>query len=72
VAEPDVVDVDEDLVAALPVPHLVSGVAGGVQDGSHCGVFPSWSVGEPMSVPFRVGSRRAQNAVRGEGLGNGV
>jgi len=32
-AECDVVDVDEDLVAALLVPHLVPGVAGVLQDG---------------------------------------
>ncbi|MEX1094372.1 MAG: hypothetical protein WEF28_14625, partial [Acidimicrobiia bacterium] len=72
VAEADVMDIDEDLVAALPVPHLVSGVAGIVQNGSHCGVLLCWAVGEAMSVACRIGGRRAQDAVRGELLSDGV
>jgi hypothetical protein len=37
VAKRDIVDVDEDLVAALAVPSLPVGVAGVAQDGSYGG-----------------------------------
>jgi hypothetical protein len=41
VAERDIVDVDEDLVAALAVSHLPPGVVGVAPDGSYGGLRPN-------------------------------
>jgi hypothetical protein len=70
VAESDVVDVDEDLVAALLVPHLVPGVAGVLQDGPHRGEPPPGSVRQEMPVAGRVGGGWGDDAVGGEAVGD--
>ena len=69
-AEGDVVDVDEDLVASLPVPDLVAGVAGIGQDGPDRALGP----GGPGAVPVAngIGGRGGEDSVVGEAPGDGV
>ncbi|HEU5024113.1 MAG TPA: hypothetical protein VFV01_04255 [Spirillospora sp.] len=69
VAERDVVDVDEDLVLALPVPDLVAGVAGVGQNGLHSALGPGQSLPVPVACP--VMGRRTGNAVSCQPLGDG-
>jgi hypothetical protein len=71
VAEGDVLDVDEDLVAALPVPDLAPGVAGVVEDGAHRELAPGALGGRPVAVAVRVVSGGGGDAVAGEVLGDG-
>ncbi|MDA0639818.1 hypothetical protein OUY24_04235 [Nonomuraea ferruginea] len=52
VAEADIVDVDEDLVLALAVPHLMAGVAGVGQDGPYRALGPGDA--GAVAVPARV------------------
>jgi hypothetical protein len=54
VAETDIVDVDEDLVAALLVPNLAAGVSMVLRDRPHGGEPRLGSVGEPMPVAAGV------------------
>jgi hypothetical protein len=70
VAQRNVVDVDEDLVAALAVPYLAAGVPGVAQDGSHCGLGPRDAVA--VAVTCRIVRGRAGDAVACECLGDGV
>nr|WP_229811259.1 hypothetical protein [Streptosporangium pseudovulgare] len=67
--EADVVDVEQDLVLALAVPHLVAGVAGVGEDGPYRALGP----GDADAVPVASGvvRRRAGDAVAGEALGDG-
>nr|WP_217711175.1 hypothetical protein [Actinomadura sp. NAK00032] len=69
VAEGDVVDVDEDLVLALPVPDLVAGVTGVGEDGLHGALGP----GQPLPVPvaWPVVGRWTGDAVSCQPLGDG-
>ncbi|MDI5964037.1 hypothetical protein POF43_015155 [Streptomyces sp. SL54] len=68
-SEGDVLDVDQDLVLALFVPHLMTGVAGVSQDGAHRALGP----GGPgaVGVALAVVGRGAGDAVVGEALGDG-
>nr|WP_063813168.1 hypothetical protein [Herbidospora daliensis] len=69
VAQADVVDVDEHLVFALPVPDLVARVPGVGQDGANSALGPGDA--RAMTVPRAVMRRRAQDAVPGQTLGDG-
>lgn len=70
VAEGHVVDVDEDLVAALPVPDLAPGVAGVGQDGFDRALGPGGS--GAVTVANRVGGGGGEDSVVGEPFGDGV
>ncbi len=50
VASADVVYVDEYLVAALPVPHLIPGVARVIEDGPNRGGLPKSESRMPMTI----------------------
>nr|WP_217920111.1 hypothetical protein [Actinomadura sp. BRA 177] len=69
VAEGDVVDVDENLVFALPVPDLMARVARVRQDGLHRALGPGQSL--PVLVARPVVSRRAGDAVARQSFGDG-
>ncbi|GAA1330167.1 hypothetical protein GCM10009660_02240 [Catellatospora bangladeshensis] len=62
VAERDVVDVEQGLVLALLVPHLLVGVAGVGQDGAHRALGPGHTAAVPVAC--RVGRGRAQDPFR--------
>src|SRR4051794_34180810 len=70
VAERDVVDVEQDLVGALPIPHLVAGVAGVGQDHPD-GAFRPGEAG-PVRVAFAVVAGWAGDAVGGQAFGDDV
>nr|WP_285584447.1 hypothetical protein [Herbidospora sp. NBRC 101105] len=69
VAQADVIDVDEHLVFALPVPDLVARVPGIGQDGAHGTLGPGDA--RAVTVPRAVMRRRAQDAIPGQTLSNG-
>ncbi|HEX3962493.1 MAG TPA: hypothetical protein VHZ03_38670 [Trebonia sp.] len=69
VAERDVLDVEQDFVGALPVPHLVTGVAGVAEDRADGALRPGDAV--PVGVAFRVVRGRAGDAVTREAFGDG-
>jgi hypothetical protein len=71
VAEGDVLDVDEDLVASLPVPDLAACVAGVVEDGSHCTLAPGALGRRAVAVALGVMAGRREDAVPGEALSDG-
>jgi hypothetical protein len=71
VAEGDVLDVDEDLVATLPVPDLTAGVARVVEDGPHGTLAPRALRRRAVAVALGVMTRRRQDAVPGEALRDG-
>ena len=66
VAEGDVIDADEDLVFALLVPDLPTGVAGVGQYRAHRRFRPGDAAAVPVAL--RVIGRRAGNPVRGQPL----
>jgi hypothetical protein len=68
VTESHVVDVEENLVLALPVPHLVAGVAGVGEDRPDRALRPSDAAPVPVSGPVVRG--RASDAVTGQPLGD--
>ena len=70
VAERDVFDVDEHLVLALLVPHLVAGVAGVDEDRADGELVPRDA--RPVLVPLGVVRGRAGDAVAGQAFGDGV
>lgn len=53
-AEADVLDVDQYLVTALAVPHLVAGVAGVGEDGTHRRLRPCSTAPDPVRVALRI------------------
>ena len=65
----DVVDVQQDLVAALLVPHLVAGVAGVLQDGADRGLAPGHA--QPVGVAGPVVAGGWRQVLGGEPLGDG-
>ena len=69
-AEGDVFDVDEHLVLALLVPHLVAGVAGVDEDRADGELVPR----DPRAVlvPLGVVRGRAQDVIAGQAFGDGV
>lgn len=69
-AERDVVDVEQDFLFALPVPDLVTGVAGVGQDRADGAFGPGDAAAVPVAVPVVCG--RAGDAVAGQPLGDGV
>jgi len=69
VAGGDVVDVEQDFVAALLVPHLVAGVARVAKDHTDCGLAPRHP--QPVGVACPVLARRRRDVVGGEALGDG-
>ncbi|MDI5969853.1 hypothetical protein POF50_010985 [Streptomyces sp. SL13] len=70
VSEGDVLDVDQQLLLALLVPHLEAGVAGVHQDGADRALGPGDA--GPVAVALRVVGGRAGDAVVGQALGNRV
>nr|WP_262928549.1 hypothetical protein [Streptomyces sp. CBMA152] len=70
VAEGDVFDVEEDLLFALPVPDLVAGVAGVLEDGAYRALGP----GDAAAVRIAVGvvGGGARDVVASEAFGDGV
>ena len=70
VAERDVLDVNKDLVLALPAPHLMTGVAGVGENCPDCELVPREATAVP--VPLRIVGGRAGDAVAGQALGDGV
>jgi hypothetical protein len=66
----DVLDVEEDFVFALLVPHLASGVAGVLQDRLDRALAPAFA--GAVAVASRVGLRRREDLVAGESFGDGV
>ncbi|KPC61340.1 hypothetical protein ADL29_25065 [Streptomyces chattanoogensis] len=69
-AEGDVVDVEEDFVLALFVPHLVAGIAGVGKDGANGTLGPCMAVAVPVAGTVMSGG--AGDAVMGQALGDGV
>nr|WP_250907032.1 hypothetical protein [Nonomuraea sp. NEAU-A123] len=69
VAERNIVDVDEDLVLVLTVPHLHPRVARVEQDRAHGGFRPGDAAS--MGVACPVVRRRTQDPVASEALGDG-
>jgi hypothetical protein len=72
VAECDVVDADEYLVASLAVPDLPAGVAGVREDDAHGGLSPCALAAGSVAVACGVGCGWGENAVSGESFGDGV
>ena len=72
VPEGDVVDVDEHLVLALLVPHLVAGVARVGEDGPHGGLGPLALPGGTVPVAAGIVRRRRRDAVAVEARGDQV
>ncbi|HEY3942343.1 MAG TPA: hypothetical protein VGL60_07640 [Acidimicrobiales bacterium] len=70
VAERDVLDVEEHLVAALAVPHLAPGVARVGEDRPHRHLRPRKAL--PMAVAGPVVGGGAGDAVAGQPFGDGV
>ncbi|OJF14759.1 hypothetical protein BG844_07985 [Couchioplanes caeruleus subsp. caeruleus] len=68
IAQADVVDVEQDLVLALLVPYLPSGVAGVGQDRLDGALGPSFA--GAVAVTGGVGGRRGRDAVTGQCLGD--
>jgi hypothetical protein len=60
VAHRNVLDVEENLIGALPVPHLPAGVAGIGQDGANGGLGPRRAL--PMRAAGTVVGRRARDS----------
>jgi hypothetical protein len=68
-AERDVLDVEQDFVGALPVPDLVTSVAGVGQDRADCALGPSGP--RPVRVARRVVRGRARDAIPREAFRDG-
>src|SRR5438105_1469082 len=67
-AQSDVLDIEEDLVAALLVPDLLARVPRVLQDRPHGGLRPGAPTACAMAVAGRVVRGRRQDAIAGEPL----
>ena len=70
VAEGDVIDVNEDLVAGLAVPDLISGVARVAEDGPNCRFGPCASAARAVTIATRIVSGGREDPICGESLGD--
>ena len=72
VAQGDVIDVNEDLVAGLAVPDLISGVARVAEDGPNRRLGPGASTARAVTVASRIMCGGGEDPIGGESLGDGV